>query len=652
VDNERLAVRSVEEDVEFQTCPTPREENPLVVAVAAYSGSVPGEVGEDAGARVGTKERPDLERRTCGLKLAGYERHRFKCQKGRWVVLERGAFLHRLGWLFLIGLIVAGVGCFAAQPSGYDLVIKNGRIIDGAGNPWYTGDIGIVGEKIVSLGQLGDVSAQRTIDATGYAVSPGFYDMHCHSDTALLLDGKNEPKVRQGITFELLAETESVAPLTGAYLEERRESFKEQGIELDWTTVGGYYDRLMRQGISTNVATLVGAGSLRINALDYEKRPPTPEELSSMEDLLAQSMEDGAVGLMGALVNPPGSFAETEEIIALAKVAARYGGIYSTHVRGENETVVDAIREAVEIGRAANIPVEVVHLKAAGKPNWGLMKESVRVINQARAEGVDITANLYPWTAMHHGMGNAVPNWAHDGGREKMIERLQDPETRERIKKEMEEGGDPTWWNIYKSVEGLEGIIITRVPNEPEKYVGKRMSQIAEEMGVSDPRDAILDFLTLQNGSASGMWFAMSEDDIKHGMQQFWCSFCSDGSPGGRGGKAHPRYYGSFPRILRKYVREEGVIPLEDAIRKMTSLAAQKLGHYDRGLLRQGFYADIVIFDPDTVAERATYEDSEQSPVGIDYVIVNGTVVIDKGEHTGAKPGKVIYGPGLVPETT
>lgn len=554
----------------------------------------------------------------------------------------------------LVGATAGGWALFsAAEPSSsFDLVIRHGRIVDGTGNPWFNGDIGIVGEKIVQVGSLADAPATRTIDGTGYVIAPGFYDMHCHSDLALLMDGRNEPKVRQGVTFELLAETESMAPLTGAYLEERSRTLLRQGIKVDWTTVRGYYDRLRRQGISTNVATLVGAGTLRINALGHEKRQPTAEELRRMEELLAQSMEDGAAGLMGALVNPPGSFADTAEITALARVAARYGGIYTTHVRGENETVVDAIREAIQIGKSAHIPVEVVHIKSAGRPNWGLMRESVDVINEARAQGVDITADVYPWPAMHHSMVNAVPNWAHDGGREKMLARLRDPADRARIKKEMEEGGDPSWWNIYKSVDGLSGIVITRAPNDPARFVGKNMEEIAKMLGATDPRDAILDFLLLQNADVSAMWFAMSEEDIAYGMKQPWCSICSDGSPAGPGAKAHPRHYGTFPRILRKYVREDRVLTLEDAVRKMTSLPAQRLGHLDRGQVRPGFYADLVLFKAETVAERATFENSEQFPVGIDYVVVNGTLVIDQGRHTGAKPGKVLYGPGLRRKTT
>lgn len=554
--------------------------------------------------------------------------------------------------ILVFGVLVFGVAAaWALLPSAetttpFDVVIRNGRIVDGTGNPWFAGDIGIVGEKIAGIGSLADAPAKRTIDANGYVVAPGFYDMHCHSDVALVMDGRNEPKLRQGVTFELLAETESMAPWTGAYLEERSRALLRQGIRVDWTTVGGYYDRLLRQGISSNVSTLVGAGTLRINALGYEKRAPSPDELRKMEALLAQSMEEGAAGLMGALVNPPGSFANTDEIIALARVAARYGGVYTTHVRGENETVVDAIREAIQIGKAARLPVEVVHIKAAGRTNWGLMRESVDVINEARAQGVDITADIYPWPAMHHSMVNAVPNWAHDGGRDSMLERLRDPQSRARIKKEMEQGGDPSWWNIYKSVDGLSGIVITRVPNEPEKYVGRTMADIAKMLGASDPRDAILDFLLLQKGDVSAMWFAMSEEDIAYGMKQPWCSVCSDGSPGGPGAKPHPRYFGSFPRILRKYVREDRVLTLEDAIRKMTSLPAQRLGHRDRGQIRPGFFADLVLFKPDQVAERATFENSEQFPVGIDYVLVNGTVVIDQGRHTGAKPGKVLYGPG------
>ncbi|MBI2221233.1 MAG: D-aminoacylase [Acidobacteria bacterium] len=540
----------------------------------------------------------------------------------------------------------------AAPTTRFDLVIRNGRIVDGTGNPWFSGDVGIVGERIAQIGSLADALATRTIDAHGYVISPGFYDMHCHSDVALLADGRNEPKVRQGVTFELLAETESMAPLTGRYLEDRSRGLLRQGIRVDWTTVHGYYDRLKRQGISTNVATLVGAGTLRMNVLGHEKRPPTAAELRRMEELLAQAMEDGAAGLMGALVNPPGSFAATGEITALARVAARYGGIYSTHVRGENETVVDAFREAIQIGRAARLPVEVVHIKAAGRPNWGLMRESVDVILEARAQGVDITADIYPWPAMHHSMVNAVPNWAHDGGREKMLARLRSPEDRARIKKEMQDGGDPSWWNISKSVDGLSGIVITRVPNRPEQFVGRNMDEIAKMIGATDPRDAILDFLLLQDGDVSAMWFAMSEEDIAYAMKQPWCSICSDGSPAGPGGRAHPRYYGTFPRVLRKYVREDRVLPLEDAIRKMTSLPAQRLGHRDRGQIRPGFFADLVLFKPESVAERATFEDPEQFPVGIDYVLVNGTVVIDQGRHTGATPGKVLSGPGVRRKTS
>jgi N-acyl-D-amino-acid deacylase len=540
--------------------------------------------------------------------------------------------------------------CAWAQQPTYDVLIRNGHIVDGTGSPWYMGDIAIRGGRIAAIGELSGATARTVIDARGRVVAPGFIDMLGQSDLTILVDPHLPSKIFQGITTEITGEGGSVAPLNDRIVAADKAGYEQYKITPDWRTFDQYFARLEKQGIGINVADYVGATQVRRYVIGDGDRAPTAAELQQMKDLVAQAMRQGAVGVSTALQYAPAPYAKTGELIALASVAAQYGGIYATHMRSEGDTVLEAIDEAIRIGREARLPVEIWHLKAAGKKNWGRMPEIVAKIDAARAAGVDVTADTYAYTAWFNSFSAIVPPWAHDGGDAKMLERLKDPATRDRIKKDMQ---SPTgdWDNEWQEVPDPNGFLIAVVHN-PEllPLQGKRLSEVAK-MWNEDPLDAALDLLIKDNGFTYVAVFGMSEPDVSLALTQPWVSIDNDSqgtSPEGLLGREHPhpRAYGTFPRILRKYVREEKKLTLPEAIRKFSALPAQRMRLTDRGVLKQGMWADVVVFDPEHVRDLATFENPNQLSVGMDYVLVNGVPVIMDGKMTNALPGKVLRGPG------
>jgi N-acyl-D-amino-acid deacylase len=554
---------------------------------------------------------------------------------------------------FVAAIFVAqfSIPALNAQVEAYDIIIMNGRIVDGTGNPWFYGDVAIRGDRIVKIGRLGPARAARRIDAAGSIVAPGFIDMLGQSELNLLIDPRAESKVFQGITTEITGEGGSAAPLNDYILKESEPFFKHFKITADWRTLGEYFARLERSRTAINLATYVGATQVRQYVLRDENRAPTTAELDQMRSLVAQAMEDGAVGLSTSLVYAPAFYAKTEELIELAKVAARYGGIYASHMRNESNSIMAALDEAIRIGTEANIPVEIFHLKMAGKPNWGKMRDVIAKIESARARGLDITADQYPYVAGATSLGASVPPWAHEGGTAKFVERLKDPATREKLKQEMR-APSSSWENFYLGAGGGEGILISSVLNrELAKYEGKRLNDAAKLMGKNDEIDALFDLLIADNAQTGMVVFLMNEDDVKLALKQPWVSIGVDhGAVSLTGplaeGKAHPRGYGSFPRILGRYVRDERLLSLEEAIRKMTSLAANRVHLADRGLLKPGYFADIVVFDPQQVRDVATFDDPNRLSTGMRFVLVNGGIVVFAGKQTNALPGRPLRGPG------
>jgi len=538
-----------------------------------------------------------------------------------------------------------------AQAPTFDLVITHGRIIDGTGSPWYSGDLGIRDGKIAAIGNLSAAARKRTIDAAGKVVAPGFIDMLGQSELTILVDPRLPSKIFQGITSEITGEGNSIAPLNDAIIESDHSGYDHYKITPDWRTLRQYFARLEKQGMGINVADYVGATQVRRMVLGDDDKQPTPEQLEQMKALVRDAMKDGAVGVSTALEYAPAPYAKTEELIALATEAGKLGGIYSTHMRNESDSVLEAIDEALRIGREAHIPVEIWHLKVAGKNNWGRMPEVVAKINAARAAGADVSADTYAYTAWYNDFSAFVPPWAHDGGTVKLIARLEDPATREKIRKDMLTPSKD-WDNEWQEIPGPDAIMIGAVENKAMLPLqGKRLSEIAK-LWNKDPMDALFDFLVADPSTGVAV-FGMSQPDVTLALQQPWVAIDNDSegtSPEGILGQAHPhpRAYGTFPRILAKYVRDEKALTLEDAIRKFSALPAQRLRLTDRGVLKAGMWADVVIFDPATVHDRATFDNPNLLSEGMDYVLVNGVPVIDEGKMTGALPGKVLRGPGYV----
>ncbi len=527
----------------------------------------------------------------------------------------------------------------------FDLVIRNGRIIDGTGNPWFYGDVAIRGKRVVAVGRIPDEPAKLVIDAAGLVIAPGFIDIHSHSDTLLLEDGSAHSKIRQGVTTEVLGEADSAGPALGQ-LPGRKQVVGNRTLQ--WKTLGEYFDTLDREGTAVNVASYVGLGTVWRCVMGDSFERPSPEQLAQMKTLVKQAMADGAMGLSSMLAQPPCSLATIDDVVELCREVALSGGIYSTHIRNEGSGVFEAVKEAITIAERAKVPVDIIHLKIADQQYWGRMNEIVALIEAGRGRGVNVQAHVYPYTRGNNDLASIVPPWAHEGGISKLRERIKDPETRERIKRDIRQGL-PGWYNHYTAVGGdwsrmqiskettLKGLTMDRVLTERSK--GKNPTP--------EPLDVFLDYLYDENGSVSTVYAHHTEEDMTLALTQPWCSVGSDGSAFAvegplRRGNPHPRSFGTFPRVLGVYVRELRLLRLEDAIRKMTSLNASKIGLKDRGLLRAGQFADIVVFNPATVIDHSTYTEPFQYAEGISHVIVNGEIVLSAGKLTGTKPGRAL----------
>jgi N-acyl-D-amino-acid deacylase len=530
----------------------------------------------------------------------------------------------------------------------FDVLITNGHIIDGTGSPWYGGDLGIRNGRVAAIGHLADAAAKRRIDAKGMVVAPGFIDMLGQSELTILVNPHLPSKIFQGITTEITGEGGSVAPLNDKIIAADRVTYQHFKITPDWRDLSQYFARLEKQGIGINFATYVGATQVRRMVLGDSDVAPTPAQLDRMKAIVRQAMQQGARGVSTSLQYAPAPYAKTDELIALASEAAKFGGVYATHMRSEGSDVLGALDEAIRIGREAPIPVEIWHIKAAGKPNWGRMPQIVAKIDSARASGVDISANTYAYPAWFNSMSAFVPPWAHDGGDKALIARLKDPAMRARMRKDME-ANDGTWDNEWQEIPGPEAVLVSVVQNP--KLIplqGKTLADIAKARG-TDPINTLFDILVEDEAFTECAVFAMSEPDILLALQQPWTSVDNDSqgtAPDGLLGQEHPhpRAYGTFPRILRKYVREDHALTLENAIRKFSALAAQKMRFTDRGVLKEGMWADVVVFDPNEIRDVATFENPNQLSVGMRYVLVNGVPVIAEGKMTNALPGKVLRG--------
>lgn len=551
----------------------------------------------------------------------------------------------------LIAFLVSTALSFAQTTAPFDVIIRNGHIIDGTGSPWYSGDIGIRDGKIAAIGLLSATPAKKTIDAHGMVVAPGFIDMLGQSELTILVNPHLPSKIFQGITTEFTGEGSSAAPLNDAIVQADKISYDHLQITPDWRTLQQYFARLEKQGMGINLGTYVGATQVRRMVLGDDNRAPSAAELEQMKSLVRDAMHQGAVGLSTSLQYAPAPYATTEELIALAAEAGKLGGVYATHMRSEGSAITAAIDEAIRIGREGKIPVEIWHIKAAGKPQWGQMPQIVAQIEKARASGVDISANTYAYPAWFNSFSAFIPPWAHDGGDAKLVERLKDPALRARIRKEMETPST-TWDNEWQEIAGPEAILVCVVQNP--KLVplqGKTIAEIAK-LWNKDAIDTIFDLLIQDNAFTEVAVFGMSEPDVTLALQQPWVSVDNDSqgtAPDGLLGQEHPhpRAYGTFPRILRKYVREEKKLRLEEAIRKFSALPAQRMHLADRGVLKAGMWADVVVFDPQTITDRATFENPNQLSEGMQFVLINGMPVIEDGKATNALPGKVLRGPGF-----
>jgi len=537
----------------------------------------------------------------------------------------------------------------------YDLIIRNGHIIDGTGNPWYAADVGVSGDRVAAIGDLHEAHAKREIDATGRIVAPGFIDMLGQSEVSLLLDNRSLSKLSQGITTEITGEGGSIAPQNEKTIAPLKPFLEHYKLTVDWTTLDGYFRRLEKQGTPLNIGTYVGSAQVREAVIGDDDRLPTPAELEQMKSLVEQAMKDGALGLSSALIYPPNIYAKTDELIALAQVASRYGGLYATHMRSEGASEMPALAEAIRIGREANLPVEIFHLKVSGRPRWGSMKNVVATIQLARDSGLDIAADMYPYTAGATALASALPPWVADGGVQKLLERLKDPAVRARIKKELA-GDHPDWENLFYDCGGPAGVLIASAENpDLKQFAGKTLADVAKAWKKS-PEDTLMDFVIADKAQTGAIYFMASEEDLRIGLSRPWTSIGLDAGEMSLDGPlyephTHPRAMGSMPRFLGRYVRGEHLLSLECAIRKITSLPAQREHLENRGLLKSGYFADITIFDPATIIDHADFTKPDQLSEGIDFTIVNGQVECDHGKLTGAAAGRVLRGHGWQPST-
>jgi N-acyl-D-amino-acid deacylase len=558
--------------------------------------------------------------------------------------------------MIVVTFIAALAGCplsFAQQssaPESFDILIKNGKVVDGTGNPWYYADLGIRGDRIVAIGKLSNAEGKKTIDAAGKIVSPGFIDTLGQSEMALLIDNRALSKLSQGITTEITGEGGSIAPQNEKTISPMKPVLDHYKLKVDWTTLDGYFRRLEKQGTPLNLGTYVGAAQVREAVIGDDDRAPTPAELDQMKALVEQAMKEGAFGISTALIYPPGHYAKTEELIELAKIAARYGGLYATHMRSEGASEMAAVDEAIRIGREAGLPVEIFHLKVSGKPRWGSMVQVVEKIQAARDSGLDIRANQYPYVAGGTALASSLPPWVADGGVAKLLERLKNPNVRTRIKSEM--AADHTdWENLFFDCGGGAGILIAGVENaDLKKYDGKTVAEMAKAEN-KEELEALFDFILKDKAQTGALYFMASEQDLVYGLKQPWTSIGLDASASPLDGplyepQSHPRAFGSMPRFLGHYVRDQKLMPLAEAVRKITSMPAQREHLVGRGQIQVGYFADITIFDPATIIDRATYTESTKLSEGIDTVLVNGQIEFEHGALTGVNAGRALRGPG------
>ena len=556
--------------------------------------------------------------------------------------------------LSLIG-IAQGQSRNKAKRQSFDIIIKSGLVYDGTGHPPLKADVGIKGDRIAAVGNLSRATSPTIVDAKGLAVAPGFINMLSHSESSLIRDPRSLSELKQGVTTQIFGEL-SMGPLNDQMKQRLRESQGDVKYDIEWTTLAEYLNYLEKRGISQNVASFIGAATIREYVIGLEDKPPTPAQLDQMRELVRREMEAGALGITTALIYPPAFFAKTDELIELCKVAAKYQGKYTTHMRSEGNQLIEGVQETMRIGREAGLPVEIYHLKASGEANWPKMDQVIKMVEDARRQGMKISANMYTYPAGGTGLDAAMPPWVFDGGREAAYKRLQDPATRKKIADAIR---TPTndWENLYLLAGTPDRILLASFRTEKLKpLTGKTLAEVARMRG-KDPVETIMDLVLEDRSRIGTIYFLMSEDNIKKQIRQPWVSFGSDAASIAPEGvylrsSAHPRAYGNFARLLGKYVREEKVISLTEAVRRLTSLPATNLGLDHRGLLKEGMFADVVVFDPQTIADRATFENPHQLAVGVKHVFVNGVQVLKDGEHTGAKPGKALWGPGKVNQSS
>ncbi|UCC85365.1 MAG: D-aminoacylase [Gemmatimonadota bacterium] len=551
--------------------------------------------------------------------------------------------------VFLLTALVATAACTSPD---YDVVIRGGTVYDGSGSVPTIADVGIAGDSVSAIGSLEDARGRVEIDASGLAVAPGFINMLSWATESLIEDGRSQSDIRQGVTLEVFGEGWSMGPLNERMKEEALERQGDIRYEIKWTTLGEYLDHLVERGVSTNVASFVGATTVRIHVLGYEDRAPDRAELEEMRALVRQAMEEGAVGLGSSLIYPPAFYAETDELIELARVAAEYDGLYISHMRSEGNQLLEALEELITVAREAGIRAEIYHLKAAGQNNWEKLDALIERVEAARAEGLHITADMYTYTAGATGLGAAMPPWVQEGGHDAWVERLQDPAIRERLIAEMTTPTDE-WENLYLAAGSAENVLLFGFKSEELKpLTGKTLAEVAAMRGTT-PEETAMDLVVEDDSGVGTVYFIMSEENVAKKIRQPWVSFDSDAESLAPEGvflesNPHPRAYGTFARLLGRYVREEGVIPLEEAVRRLTSLPASNLKIERRGSLAPGYFADVVIFDPETIIDHATFAEPHQYATGVLHVFVNGSQVLADGEHTGATPGRVVRGPGWV----
>jgi len=553
----------------------------------------------------------------------------------------------------IVAALVAFLCLLAAacsQRIQYDVVLRNGRVFDGSGAAPFSGDLAIQGDKIAAVGVLENVRGRTEIDVKGMAIAPGFVNMMCWANESLIHDGRSQSDIRQGVTLEVLGEGESMGPLTDPMKEQLIKQQGEVKYKIEWTTLGEYLNYLEKRGVSPNIASFIGAATPRIAVIGENNRTPTPEELERMRAIVRQAMEEGAVGIASSLIYPPGSFAKTDELIALAQVVAGYDGLYISHLRSEGSQLVEAAEELLRIAREANIRSEIYHLKASGRPNWPLLEKVIEKVEKARASGLTITADMYTYAAGSTGLTASMPPWVQEGGFDAMLKRLKDPATRKRIAREMRQESKE-WENMYLDAGTPDNILLVEFKNEKLKpLTAKTLGDVAR-LRRKTPEETVMDLILEDESRIGTVYFTQSEEQLRRKIALSWVTFCSDSpslAPEGLFLKSsvHPRAYGSFARLLGKYVRDEKVIPLAEAIRRLAALPAQTLKVEGRGMLAPGYFADVVVFDPARIQDHATFEKPHQYATGMMHVFVNGVQVLKDGEHTGATPGRFVKGPG------